>query len=384
MVRFITAGESHGYGLTAIIDGLPAGLTVDIAQINAELARRQKGYGRSDRMNIECDTVEILSGVRFNTTIGSPITLLIKNKDWENWQTEMSVTEAGTNHKITCPRPGHADLTGVLKYEREDIRDVLERASARETTARVAVGAIARQLLQLCGICIVSHITAIGGVSIPPGKYGFTYISEKIKASELACIHAASEQQIKMLIAKAREEGDTVGGIFEVIATNVVSGIGSYVQWDRRLDTRLAGAVMSIPGIKGVEFGKGFEAARLPGSEAHDEIFYERGKGFCRAKNNAGGIEGGMSNGADIVIRAAMKPIPTLMRPLKSVDIQTHNTVTGNTERSDICAVPAAAVVGEAMTAIVLAAMLLEKFSCDNVKDFITTVDSYKQRINSM
>lgn len=381
MLRFLTAGESHGQCLTVIIEGLPAGLNINVDKINEDLARRQQGYGRGGRMKIEQDKADILSGVRFGQTLGSPVTLKISNRDWENWLDRMSVAGEPMGPKVINARPGHADLTGVLKYDRDDIRDILERASARETAARVAVGAVMKQLLfSACGIEIVSHVVNIGGVT-SAGSPDFGTI-KNMGASDTGCVDKTAEQAMKTAIDNAKQQGDTLGGIFEVVANNVLPGLGTHVHWDRRLDTKLAAALMSIPAIKGVEIGEGFGYADLPGSLAHDEVFFEPERGYYRKTNHAGGIEGGMSNGEDIVIRAVMKPIPTLMTPLRSVNITTHEAVKANTERSDACAVPAAAVVGEAMTAITLAELLIEKFGGDNMMELISSVQSYLARIN--
>ncbi|MCE5285866.1 MAG: chorismate synthase [Pelosinus sp.] len=381
MFRFITAGESHGPCLTAVIEGLPAGLCIDIEAINEDLRRRQQGYGRGGRMKIESDEVEIVSGVRFGETLGSPVTLVIRNRDWANWGERMSPTGTAQGETVTAVRPGHADLTGILKYNRQDIRDILERASARETAARVAVGAVAKQLLKMSGIKITSHVVSIGGVKAKHSEVNFGEIADKRAKSDLGCIDEAAAEQMKAAIHQAKEDGDTLGGIFEVLAANVLPGLGSHVHWDRRLDARLAALAMSIPAIKGVEIGAGFNAAHLPGSQVHDEIFYDEIKGYYRSTNQAGGIEGGMSNGETVVLRAAMKPIPTLMKPLSSVDITTHATVSASKERSDVCAVTAAAVVGEAMLAVGLAEAFSEKFSGDNMVDVLSAVKQYRQRI---
>lgn len=380
MFRFLTAGESHGQCLTAIIEGLPAGLSVNMNQINAELARRQQGYGRGGRMQIERDTAEILSGVRFGQTLGSPLTLAIKNRDWVNWQERMSATGEPHGEPVTNARPGHADMTGVLKYERTDVRDVLERASARETAARVAVGAVAKQLLAVADIHIASHVTNIGGISIKNTPDYETIVS-RCPHSDLGCVDKDTEEKMKQAISDAKQQGDTLGGIFEIVAAGVLPGLGSYTHWDRRLDGHLAAAVMSIPAIKGVEIGDGFTYAGLPGSQAHDELFYDSDRGYYRKTNHAGGIEGGMSNGENIVIRAVMKPIPTLMKPLSSVNIHTHEAVKASTERSDVCAVTAAAVVGEAVVAIVLASALLDKFGGDSIGDLVAAVKHYRNRV---
>lgn len=354
MIRFLTAGESHGPQLTAIIDGFPAGVKLNVDAINADLARRQQGYGRGGRMKIESDRVEIMSGVRFGETLGSPITLVVKNRDWENWQDRMSAFGAPTGDEVTAVRPGHADLNGVMKYDRQDARDILERSSARETTMRVAVGGVCKELLRAVGIEIESRVTMIGGA---------TTIEE---------MHAAIEA--------AKSKGDTLGGTFEVIVRGAPVGLGSHVQWDRRLDARLAEALMSIQAIKGVEIGAGFECGKKFGSEIHDEIFFEDGK-IVRRTNRAGGLEGGMSNGEEILIRAAMKPIPTLMKPLQTIDIKSKSAVSASKERSDTCAVEAAAVVGEAMAAITIANAMLEKFSSDNLNDLRASMQIYSERL---
>jgi chorismate synthase len=381
-MRFLTAGESHGQCLTTIIEGLPAGLPIDIDGINEELARRQQGYGRGGRMQIEKDKVEILSGVRFGITLGSPVTLAISNRDWANWTDRMAVSGPQNGTPVTAPRPGHADLTGVLKYDREDVRDILERASARETASRVAVGAVAKQLLAAVGGKVTSHVINIGGVAIQGIRPDFASIVRRRGKSDLGCIDAKAEERMRAAIDAAKEQGDSLGGVVEVLADSILPGLGSYVHWDRRLDTRLAAAMMSIPAIKGVEFGAGFAYAALPGSKAHDEIYYDPGNGYCRSTNLAGGIEGGMSNGETIVMRAVMKPIPTLMKPLQSVDIASHLPISASTERSDVCAVPAAAVVGEAMTAIILGQAILEKFSSDCINDLVAAVEQYKSRLS--
>ncbi|SDF08806.1 chorismate synthase [Sporolituus thermophilus] len=384
MLRFLTAGESHGPALTAIIEGLPAGMPIDVAQINNELARRQRGYGRGGRMQIEQDRVEILSGVRFGVTIGSPVTLVIRNRDWENWRQRMDPSAGDDTQPVTAARPGHADLAGAIKYDRQDMRDILERASARETAARVAVGAVAKQLLQAAGITVISHVTNIGGIwaaadGIRTGDMAAW--ASRLQSSALNCLDADAEERMKEAIDRARQDGDTLGGIFEVVVFGVFPGLGSHVHWDRRLDARLAGAVMSIPAVKGVEVGAGFAYAALTGSQAHDEIFYEAGRGYYRRTNNAGGMEGGISNGENLIVRAVMKPIPTLMRPLASVDIRTKQAAAAARERSDVCAVPAAAVVGEAVVAWVLAEALLEKFGGDAWDDLQVAIDYYRRRI---
>lgn len=380
MFRFLTAGESHGQCLIAILEGIPAGVSIDVKKINRDLERRQQGYGRGDRMLIETDKVEILSGVRFGETIGDPITLKVKNKDWENWTDRMSISGERTGPRVTAARPGHADLTGIKKFARTDIRDILERASARETATRVAVGGLAKQLLESCGIKIASHVINIGGIKIDKNKIDYTKLGNN--SSELNCYDSEAEEKMKTVIQQAKIQGDTLGGTFEVVITNAIIGLGNHIQWDRRLDAKLAAAFMSIQAIKGVEIGEGFEYANLPGSLAHDEIFINENKQVYRKTNHAGGIEGGMTNGETIVIRAVMKPIPTLMKPLSSIDITTQQCVLANKERSDVCAVSAASVVGEAMAAIIMAEVLLEKFGGDSLGDVLTSIEHYNKRIH--
>jgi chorismate synthase len=378
MFRFLTTGESHGQCLTAIIEGLPAGLKVNVDKINEELAKRQQGYGRGGRMKIETDRVDIVSGVRFGETMGDPITLRIQNKDWENWTDRMSVSGMPAGAPVTAARPGHADLSGILKYDRTDIRDILERASARETAARVAVGALCKQFLESCGISLVAHVTNIGGVAMTDADIQDW---DHYRASEMRCTNEAVEARMKQAIDEAKQAGDTLGGVFEVIVRGSMVGLGSHTQWDRKLDAKIAAAMMSIQAIKGVEIGVGFEYGNLPGSQAHDELFYEEGRGYYRTSNRAGGLEGGMTNGEDIIVKAVMKPIPTLMQPLSSVDVHTHEAVKACRERSDVCAVSAASVVGEAMMAIVMTEAVLEKFGGDCMVDFLASVRHYKDRI---
>ena len=373
--RFLTAGESHGPALTAILEGIPAGLRLDLEKINRDLARRQQGYGRGGRMKIETDKAEIVSGVRFGETIGSPITIQVKNKDFANWTDRMAAFGEPAGEKVTAARPGHADLTGVRKYDREDIRDILERSSARETTMRVAAGAVAKQFLAALGMEISSRVLNIGGVSADAEK------KTGNETSEMNCRDAEAEERMKAKIREAKEAGDTLGGIFEVVVTGAPVGLGSHIQWDRRLDARLAGAMMSIQAIKGVEIGEGFGYAELPGSLAHDEMFYDAAGHVVRKTNHAGGLEGGMTNGEPIVLRAVMKPIPTLMKPLHSIDIATKQPVLASKERSDVCAVSAASVVGEAMTALVIAAAVVEKFGGDSMRDLLDAVRAYRERI---
>ena len=377
-LRFLTAGESHGPCLTAILEGLPAGLRLDPEAINRELARRQQGYGRGGRMKIETDTAEVLSGVRFGETLGGPITLCVRNRDHANWGAKMAAFGAPAGEKVTAARPGHADLTGYKKYARHDIRDILERSSARETAMRVAVGAVCKQFLAVLGIEVVSHVTKIGGVAIDPAKVKPEQIGHT--DSDLNCCDPEAEARMKERIRAAMAAGDTLGGTFEVIARGVPLGLGSHIQWDRRLDTRLAGAVMSIQAIKGVEIGAGFRYADEPGSKMHDEIYID-GTHIYRKTNNAGGLEGGMTNGEPVVVRAVMKPIPTLMQPLHSVDVATKQPVLASKERSDACAVSAASVVGEAMVAFVLAQAVIEKFGGDAMCDVESALAAYHERV---
>jgi len=387
-IRFLNAGESHGPALTAIIEGIPSNLKISSQYINNELARRQKGYGRGGRMKIEKDKVKILSGVRFGYTLGSPITLMIENKDWQNWTDIMAVEGEPVDKKqITNPRPGHADLVGGIKYGFEDLRNVLERASARETTTRVAVGAVCKQLLEDIGIKIGSYVVSIGELSVRD-KIENLPLEERAKLSESSEVRVPvpeEDQKFKDLIDWAKKEGESLGGVFEVFATGVPMGLGSYVQWDRRLDGRIAQAMMSIQAMKAVEIGEGFLQAKNLGSRAHDEIFWNKEKGFYHKTNRAGGIEGGMTNGEPIVVRVGMKPIPTLMRKksLQSVNIKTKEPFDAAKERSDVTAVPAAAVVGEAMLAIVLADAVLEKFGNDNWIEIKKRVQEYKDSIKN-
>ncbi len=383
MLRFLTAGESHGPALTAVIDGVPSGLKLTAEAINHDLARRQIGYGRGKRMEIEKDRVEIISGVRFAKTLGTPVSLLIHNLDWPNWQQTMSAAAVRdcSATPITEPRPGHADLPGALKYDHKDIRNILERASARETTTRVAVGAVCRTFLSAFGIQISSYVTEIGGIRIPCSALDLKTRFLLAEKSDLRCVCPETEKKIKKRIDACRRKGDSLGGVFEVVATGLPVGLGSYSQWDTRLDGRLAQAVMSIQAIKGVEIGLGFETARISGSRVHDEIFHDKNRGFFRKTNNAGGIEGGISNGEPIIIRAAMKPIATLYSPLHSVDIITKKTVKAAVERSDICRVPSAAVIGEAMVAMELAKIMLEKFGADSMREITKNYKAYTSHI---
>ena len=371
-LRFLTAGESHGEALTTVIDGIPAGLPLAEADVNEDLGRRQRGYGRGGRMKIERDQAHISSGVRLGMTLGSPITLTIQNRDWENWKQTMSVgaPPEGTAPKtVTRPRPGHADLAGAMKYAHHDIRNVLERSSARETTARVAVAGVAKKLLGEFGITILSHVIEIGGIRVGALELPWDEIRRRAEESEVRCADPETERAMIDAIDRAKAAGDTLGGVFEVVALGCPVGLGSYVQWDRKLDGLLAQAFCSIHAIKGAEIGLGFETARRPGSQVHDEILLDKDGGFQRASNSAGGLEGGVTNGQPVIVRAAMKPISTLRKPLRSVDVQTKEAVEAVVERSDVCAVPAAGVVGEAMMAIVLAAAFLDKFGGDSMDE---------------
>jgi len=386
MFRFTTAGESHGRALVAIVEGLPSGLPFDIEQVNHELWRRQQGYGRGARMKIEHDRVEILSGVRHGQTLGSPIALMIENKDWENWQ-EVMATEAADSapeksRRVKRPRPGHADLAGGLKYDARDLRNVLERASARETAARVACGAIAKQLLGQFGIEIRSHVIQLGGIPDGPLNLTFDQIASIPDDSPLNCADKDAQQKMIELIDQKKSEGDTLGGIFEVVARGVVAGLGSHTSWDQKLDGRLAQAVMSIHAVKAVAIGAGFEASSLPGSEVHDEISYDGDrKQFTRATNRAGGLEGGVTNGEELRVRGHLKPISTLRRALRSVDIDTKQEEKAAFERSDITVVPAAGVIGEAMVALTLATAMREKFGGDSLGEMKRNFEGYREQL---
>lgn len=384
MLRYLTAGESHGPQLTAIIEGLPAGLAISTESINADLARRQQGYGRGGRMKIETDRAEILSGVRWGETLGSPLTLAVVNRDWENWQERMSPLpeKRDDSQFVTRPRPGHADLTGVLKYHHHDVRNILERSSARETAVRVAAGAVAKALLQRFDIRVYSFVVQLGGIKAVRAALPLPELAAIAAASELSTFDPAADVAMKEHIDAMKAAGDSVGGVVEVVVSGTPPGLGSYVQWDRKLDARLAMALMSIQAIKGVEVGAGFATAAAPGSQVHDEIFYDAAaRNYYRRTNAAGGIEGGMSNGADIVLRAAMKPIPTLYKPLKTVDLASKEPVEATVERSDVCAVPAAAVVAEAVVALEIAAAFLEKFGNDSITEIERNYRGYLQQL---
>ncbi|MGA9471766.1 MAG: chorismate synthase [Terriglobales bacterium] len=378
MLRYFTSGESHGEALVAFISGLPAGLAVDQSFVDRELWRRQQGYGRGGRMKIETDTAHFLSGVHHGKTIGSPIAVLLQNRDWQNWKESLPV-ESGDPEKhkrVASPRPGHADLAGALKYDFTEARYVLERASARESAARVAIGALAKLLLRELGVEVLSHVIAVGAVSIADREITWEQIEALARRNKeevlLACADADAEQRMKEQVDNVLRTGDSVGGVFEVVARNVPPGLGSYVQWDERLDGLLAAAVMSLHAVKAVEIGSGIQAAHSPGSAVHDEIGYQRDSGFSgftRTRNNAGGIEGGVSNGQEIRVRGYLKPISTLRRPLQSVDFTTREPVKAAYERSDVCVVPAAGVAGEAMVALTLARCALDKFGGDSLKE---------------
>lgn len=384
--RWMTAGESHGPGLVALIDGVPAGLALAAADIDEGLARRQRGYGRGGRMKIETDRVTLQTGVRGGETLGAPIALLVPNRDFESWKGRMGPEPFDTPpDPVVRPRPGHADLAGGLKYDRRDLRDILERASARETTMRVAVGGVARALLRAIGVEVFAHVVSIGDVEAHAHR-GLDVETVRLRArgSDLSCADPDAEQRMKEAIHAASHAGDTLGGVFEVVATGVPVGLGSHVQWDRKLDGRIAQAMMCIQAIKGVEIGLGFYAARVRGSEVHDPIGWDEGaSAFTRARNGAGGLEGGITNGQPIVVRAAMKPIATLRNPLPSVHVDTKQISDAAFERSDICAVAAASVVGEAMLAIVLADAVLEKFGSDSMRELRRNLDGYRAQVQA-
>jgi chorismate synthase len=390
MLRYFTSGESHGEALVAFLSGLPAGLKVDQAFLDRELWRRQQGYGRGGRMKIERDTAHILSGVRQGLTIGSPIAVLLENKDWKNWQEALPVAEGDpAKHKrVASPRPGHADLAGALKYNFPEARYVLERASARESAARVAVGGLAKLFLSALGIEVLSHVVAVGGATLGQQEVCWEKIRVLWEKEEvlLNCTDPETEQGMKEEVDRALKTGDSVGGVFEVVAHVVPPGLGTYAQWDERLDGLLAGAVMSLQAVKAVEIGAGVTAAASPGSAVHDEIGYEASagfSGFTRSRNNAGGIEGGVSNGEDIRVRGYLKPISTLRRPLQSVDFATRETVKAAYERSDVCVVPAAGVAGEAMVALTLARCALDKFGGDSMGEVLRNFEGYVQQLKN-
>jgi len=386
MFRYITSGESHGKCLHSILEGIPSGLRLSEEDINRELARRQRGFGRGERMQkIEKDRVEITSGLRWGETIGSPITMTIINKDWENWKKLMSIyasdkeMEAG----MVRPRPGHADLAGALKYGREDLRDILERASARETAARVAVGAVCKRLLAEFVIKVVSMTEEIGGIQARISKLSPEQIEKASESSPVRCPDKNAEKKMVEAIKKAKKSGDTLGGVFTVLVINPPPGLGSHTQWDLRLDGQLAQALMSIPAVKGVEIGEGFVMARKPGSKVHDEILYEPGKGYYRKTNNSGGIEGGISNGENIITRVAMKPLSSLKKPLKSVDMITKKEVAAEVVRADICAVASASVIGEAVVALEISRAMREKFGGDSLQEMKSNFGHYIEELKN-
>ncbi|HET7023905.1 MAG TPA: chorismate synthase [Gemmatimonadales bacterium] len=383
-LRFLTAGESHGKALTVIVEGLPAGVPIRADQVDVDLGRRMQGYGRGARMKIEQDRVEWVSGVRAGETLGSPIAMLVPNRDWANWTDVMAaegVPGETRRRRVTRPRPGHADLAGVLKYDRADARDILERASARETVARVAAGALARRLLEEFGVEVGSHVVSLGGVAVPRPDPLPVPLNAAADRSPVRVLDAAAEGEIIGRIDAAKKAGDTLGGEVEVVARGVALGLGSHVHWDRKLDGRLAGMLMSIPAVKGVEIGLGFEAARRLGSSVHDPIATDRSRdesgGFRRLSNNAGGLEGGMTTGEPLVVRVAMKPISTLMTPLKTVDLASGQEAQAQSERSDVTAVPAMGVIAEAVVSLVLADAMLEKFGGDSLTEMRRNVTGY-------
>lgn len=383
MLRFLTAGESHGPALTCIVEGLPAGLEITVDGLGAELARRRLGFGRGRRMKIEQDELELVGGVRFGRSLGGPVSVLIRNTEWPKWETEMSPHPgAEARRRMTTPRPGHADLVGMLKYDTHDARDILERSSARETAARTVAGYAAKQLLGEVGVSVVSHVVAIGSVRAPDGVIPGPADADRIDESPVRCLDPDAAAAMVAEIETAHADRDTLGGVVEVVVHGIPEGVGSHVHWDRRLDARLAGALMSIQAIKAVEVGDGLETARRRGSVAHDEITYEDGA-FTRSTDRAGGIEGGMATGQPIRVRAAMKPISTLMRPLQTVDVDTKEPDQAFRERSDTCAVPAAGVVAEQMVAIVVAQEIQRMFGGDTVGDLVGAVGAYRTRLEA-
>jgi chorismate synthase len=385
MLRFLTAGESHGPELVAVVEGVPAGFEIDIAKVNYDLARRQKGYGRGGRMLIEKDEARPVSGIRFGRTMGSPVTLIVVNRDFKNWEKRTSADPAdrGEAKVVTRPRPGHADLAGVLKYNLEDIRDILERASARETTARVAIGGLARQMLTPFGIDIVGYVVSIGAtIAKTPADMSIEQLRRVTEDSQVRVADSDAERAIIEEIDACKKTGDTLGGIVEVVAAGLPVGLGSHVQWDRKLDGRLAHALLSLQAAKGVEFGMGFESARVRGSALHDEIGYDAAaRRFTRHSNNSGGTEGGMSTGEPLRVRVAFKPLSTLMRPLRSADIRSKEEAVGAIERSDVCAIPAAAVIAESVVAFELANAFLEKFGGDSLAEITRNWRGYLDQV---
>ncbi|MGE7824478.1 chorismate synthase [Paenibacillus sp. NPDC093718] len=386
-LRFLTAGETHGPQLTTIIEGLPSNLELDFEALNFQLHRRQKGYGRGRRMQIEKDTAQILGGVRHGYTTGAPIALVVQNNDWKHWQNIMNVEPIEGNdevkRRVHRPRPGHADLNGGLKYNLKDLRNVLERSSARETTVRVAVGAIARQFLAQFGVKVAGQVIRIGEIEAPPHNLTMDELIERTEASSVRVVDEETEKKMEAYIDQIKKEGDSIGGIVECIIEGVPVGLGSHVQYDRKLDGRIAQGVMSINAFKGVEVGIGFEAGQLPGSQVHDEIMYSEERGYHRATNRLGGFEGGMTNGMPIVVRGVMKPIPTLYKPLQSVDIDTREAFTAQVERSDACAVPAASVVMEHVVTWEVAKAFLEKFGGDSMEEIHANYQNYLKQLEN-
>lgn len=386
-LRFLTAGETHGPQLTTIIEGLPSNLELDFEALNFQLHRRQKGYGRGRRMQIEKDTAQILGGVRHGYTTGAPIALVVQNNDWKHWQNIMNVEPIEGNdevkRRVHRPRPGHADLNGGLKYNLKDLRNVLERSSARETTVRVAVGAIARQFLAQFGVKVAGQVIRIGEIEAPPHNLSIDELIERTEASSVRVVDEETEKKMEAYIDQIKKEGDSIGGIVECIIEGVPVGLGSHVQYDRKLDGRIAQGVMSINAFKGVEVGIGFEAGQLPGSQVHDEIMYSEERGYHRATNRLGGFEGGMTNGMPIVVRGVMKPIPTLYKPLQSVDIDTKEVFTAQVERSDACAVPAASVVMEHVVTWEVAKAFLEKFGGDSMEEIHANYQNYLKQLEN-
>jgi chorismate synthase len=385
-MRYLTSGESHGPQLTTIIEGLPAGMPIEAEDINEDLARRQKGYGRGRRMQIEKDRVSIVGGVRHGYTLGSPLGMVVENKDWTHWTKVMGIEplppgeEEEVKRKISRPRPGHADLVGGMKYGHRDLRNVLERSSARETTVRVAAGSVAKKLLNLLGIEVVGHVLEIGGIKAENVNYdSINDLKERTEESPVRCLDGNAASKMMNLIDEAKQNGDSIGGVVEVIVEGMPQGVGSYVHYDRKLDAKLARAIMSINAFKGVEFGLGFEMARKPGSEVHDEILWSEEKGYYRRTNRLGGFEGGMTTGMPIHIKGVMKPIPTLYKPLQSVDIDTKEPFKASIERSDSCAVPAASVVAEAVVAWELAAAITEQFHSDQFEKLQRDVETLRR-----
>ena len=399
MLEFKTAGESHGKGLITYIKGLPADISVDFGKINDKLALRQSGYGRGGRMEIEYDEIEVISGIRNGKTLGSPIVFMIENKDWENWKEIMkakNITEESSNKKIkikkdkqinevdkrvTTPRPGHADLAGSMKYSFSDIRNISERASARETAARTAMGGMMECFLSYFDLEVVHYLKSIGGFSIPEPEISFEVIQKRVYNSSLSCYDKTKEKKIRQIIDCYKEKGDTLGGVLEIRTTPLPVGLGDHIHWDDKLDGKLAQALMSIPAVKGVEIGSAFTNSSLPGSEVHDEIYYNQEDRFYHKTNRAGGVEGGISNGNSLKLRIAMKPLPTLYQPLNSVDIETRQKVKASVERADVTALPAAGIVAESMVAFVLARELLEKFGGDNIKETMNNFNDYLDNI---